>query len=406
MKYLWIGMLLSDAQQKLICENGGKLLSGYVAEHAIVTGLDSFGIDMDSLNSFPQFSSKVLRRIDADRWSRNGRSDDRSIAFRNVKYLRDIERKRKLKKAARLWAKQHETESVTVFTYCMHSPFMAAAREVKRIIPGAQIVQIIPDLPQYMDMAMSRLKKILKKIDWRFIKRLMRSVDRYILFAEPMAEFLKLQDGRWMLMEGSYNADQIGQKQDGLADGKNVVMYSGVLDLRYGVPELLDAFRLLDDTYELWLTGNGNAVDLIRERAAADARIKFFGYLPSRQDLLDRQASATMLISPRRDTEVASRYCFPSKLFEYMASGNPVISCRLDGIPSEYFDHLIELPTVSPETIADTIRAVAAMPEEERTARGAAGKDFILQSKNKNSQVRKIMDFLNPPIYGETYENR
>ena len=171
-------------------------------------------------------------------------------------------------------------------------------------------------------------------------------------------------------------------------------MYSGILDMRYGISELLDAFDLLDDSYELWLTGNGNAVDLIKERAKKDQRIKFYGYLPSRQDLLNKQASATMLISPRRDTEEGSKYCFPSKIFEYMVSGNPVVSCFLAGIPEEYHRHLIELKTVTKEEIAQTIKNVAAMSEKERTEFGLAAKTFVLENKNKFAQARKILEFL------------
>ena len=76
-----------------------------------------------------------------------------------------------------------------------------------------------------------------------------------------MAEFLGLKDGTWTVMEGSYDASLLVEDKDVEKDQSKIsVMYSGVLDLRYGIRELLDAFDKLDDGYELWLTGNGNAV--------------------------------------------------------------------------------------------------------------------------------------------------
>ena len=220
----------------------------------------------------------------------------------------------------------------------------------------------------------------------------MRAVDKYVLYAAPMAEFLKLEDGCWTVIEGSYDSELLAQNVQ-KDHGRVSVMYSGVLDMRYGIPELLDAMKLLDDRFELWLTGNGNAVPLIEQRASEDARIKFYGYLPSRQELIDKQANATMMISPRRDTEAASRYCFPSKIFEYMASGNPVISCMLDGIPKAYFDYLLPLKHVSAQEIADVVNRVADMPPEERAELGRNTKQFV-ESKNKYMQAQALWDFV------------
>jgi len=271
---------------------------------------------------------------------------------------------------------------------------MAAACEVKRIVPEAKICLIVPDLPQYMDLKMSRVKKVLKAMDWRRIQGYMKKVDKYVLYAKSMADFLGLRNDQWMVMEGSFDSTQLAEEGLVPCDEKISVMYSGVLDLRYGIPELLDAMELLDDKYELWLTGDGNAAELIKERAASDPRIRFYGYLPSRQDLLNKQAQATMLISPRRDVEEASKYCFPSKLFEYMVSGRPVISCLLAGIPEEYREHIVALPHATAEEIAKAIKTVAAMPEAERAAKGQKAKDFILKEKNKFVQAKKIWEFV------------
>lgn len=391
MKYLWIGIEISDGMKKRILSSGGHLMSGYISEQALIEGLDTFHIDMDSINSFPQIAQSVMYRIPEEKWSRNGSSEDCSIGFTNRKYICNLERTLKLKAAAKNWALRHRQDDVTVFTFCMHSPFMAAAAEIKRLIPSATIVQIVPDLPQYMDLAMSKIKKILKKIDWQRIKKYMKSVNRYVLYAKPMAEYLGLKDGQWTVMEGAYDPELLPEKVEKDA-GIVSIMYSGVIDMRYGIPELLDAMKLLPDNYELWLTGSGNAVELVKERAKTDSRIRFFGFLPSRQDLLNKQAQATMLISPRKDTEDASKYCFPSKLFEYMISGNPVISCRLDGIPDEYFDYLIELPTVTAESISKTILKTAEQYAALHQSNAEhPGKRFILEKKNKVEQAKKLL---------------
>ena len=101
-----------------------------------------------------------------------------------------------------------------------------------------------------------------------------------------------------------------------------------------------------------------------------------------------------MLISPRRPDKAASTYCFPSKLFEYMVSGNPVLSCRLGGIPDEYFDYLVEMRSTAPEDIKDAILRVASMTEQERKALGEGGKTFVLEHKSNVKQAERVLNFI------------
>ncbi len=392
MKYLWIGVCLSHAQKQEIIKRGGKLLSANVSQDALVAGLEENGICLDTINghAFPA----AFKTVKEERWSRNGKSRDVGVGYRNIKYLSVAFKTRALVRAAREWAKENATEEVTVLIYSMHSPFLACAAEIKKHIPNAKVNLIVPDLPHFMDLHMSPLKKMLKAMDWRKIKKLMKKVDKYILYSRHMASFLGLKDGTWTVMEGSFDTaaaiDDTPEKQE----GKLPIMYSGILDTRYGIPELLDAFSTLDERFELWFTGTGNAVPLIEERAKNDPRIKNFGFLPSRRDLLLKQKEAAMLISTRRSDEAASDYCFPSKLFEYMVSGNPVLSARIGGIPEEYFNYLIEMKSTSSEDIREAILSVAAMSEKERTERGEAGRRFVLEEKNNRAQAAKILSFV------------
>lgn len=394
MKILWLGVGFSPKQKEVILNNNGKILSAQVSETNIIDGIDALNISMDTLNG-PNMSTRIFDSVFEEEWSRNGTSRDIGVGYRNIKYLNIYLKEKALCAAARKWALENKQyDEIVVFIYSMHTPLIAAALEVKKILPHAKICQIVLDLPQYMDLKMGRMKKLLKAVDWKRIQKYMKKIDKYVLYAEPMADFLGLQDGQWMVMEGSFNSTQLADADCKPDPDKISVMYSGVLDLRYGIPELLDAMKLLDDTYELWLTGAGNAEDLIRQRAATDERIKFYGYLPSRQDLLNKQAQATMLISPRRDTEEASKYCFPSKLFEYMVSGRPVISCFLAGIPAEYHNHLIELPSASAQEIAAIIKKTAKLSAQERSTIGSAAKKFVLENKNKFAQAKKIAEFM------------
>lgn len=395
-KYLWIGVSTNEEMRKELLACGARIMSGAVSEENLIAGVDTLlNGEMDTLNSyqyptFPRGPIKVKRR----EWTRSDKSRDISVEYFNVKYLNHMSRKKSLKREAKKWARSLSPEDeAVVFVYSMHSPFLAAAKQIKKCHKNTTVSMLVLDLPQFMDMNMSALKKILKKIDWRTLRKHMRYVDKYILYSKHMAEFLKLKDGSWTVMEGSYDASLLVEGAEKSSE-KISVMYSGVLDLRYGIRELLDAMALLDDRYELWLTGNGNAVPVIEERAKTDPRIKYFGYFPTREELLKKQSEATMLISTRDPSEPASRYCFPSKIFEYMVSGNPVLSTVIDGIPEEYFDYLIPLPDISPETLKEKITSIADMDKASREDLGARSRKFVLENKNNVAQMKKVLEFI------------
>lgn len=396
MKYLWFGMGMNDSQEKDVVKYGGKILSAAVSQNSILNGLKSHGLPFDSINAYklppyPRFKQKRVTRYE---WN-DGDNKNISVSYLNFKYISHLTRTSAIKNEARKWAKEHKGEDVTVFVYSMHSPLIAGAVEVKKIIPKTKIILIVPDLPQFMDLAMSTVKKILKALDWIKLQKQMKFIDKYILYSKNMAKFLKLNENTWTVIEGSFDPSSIVDETPQKDNAKISVMYSGVVDMRYGIPELLEAMDLLDENYELWITGSGNAIPLIEEKAKTDNRIKFFGFLPSRKDLLLKQKQADMLISTRRPSEAASDYCFPSKLFEYMISGNPVLSCRIGGIPDEYFDYLTEMNEISPNSIGQAIKDVASLSIEERNLLGEKSKDFILNEKNNISQAKKIIDFIN-----------
>lgn len=390
MKYLWIGPGMGERTKNAVLSKGGKLLSAYVSQTNLVEGLDALGLDMDTLNG-PKMDEKLFPVVRQEKWSRNGQSTDIFVGYKNIKYLNRISKEHALCKAADDWLnQQNKDEPITIIVYNMHTAFLATAYRIKTMNKNTQIVLIVPDLPQYMDLKQSSVKQFLKNLDWKRIQKYMCFIDKFILYSEHMASFLNLPKDKCLIMEGSYNCELLGCSEPYNKD-IIVIMYSGTLDLRYGIPELLDAMELLEDNYELWLTGDGNARSLVEEKVKKDPRIKFLGYLPSRQDLLNKQATATMLISPRRDTE-GSKYCFPSKILEYMASGRPVISCYLGGIPDEYHSYLVRLKEVSAECIADTVKKVASM--NDVGAIGEKAKTFVLETKNKYAQAKKIIDFV------------
>jgi glycosyltransferase involved in cell wall biosynthesis len=350
------------------------------------------------LNAYTVPSDYEDKYVQNKVWSRTGVSEDISVGFRNIKYFSHLSRTRKLRVAARQWAEKNTTEDkIVVLVYGMQSSLLTAAIEVKKIIPESHIYLIVPDLPQYMDMAMSIVKKILKKVDWIKIRHQLNLVKGYILYTKHMAKVLNLQKDNWIVMEGTLNLrDYTNNYECHNKNNKISVMYSGNIDRKYGIIELIKAIEIIDDEeYEFWFSGTGNAVNDIIERAKFDNRIKYLGFLPSREALMQKQQEATMLINMRLPSEKGSAYCFPSKIFEYMASGRPVLSFKIEGIPDEYYNYIIEMKSTSAKDVASAIKYVANMPPQVIHEIGNNAREFIINNKIALIQTQKIIDFIN-----------
>ena len=393
---LWIGCLESDEEFKTKAKKGYDLASAQVSQKNLLYGIEEVsGIVCDSINGsvlppYPVYQDRIIEPVT---WEHKLGSMDMSVGYKNDKYINRVNCKKAMLKAADEWCKtRYKGSDVIVFVYSMRSAPMATACRIKEKIPQAKIYLIITDLPQFMDLGQSRVKAVLKKIDWQSIKKMQKKFDGFILYAEKMAEYLEIPSNKWILMEGSYDtAEQIAA----VKEKKKAVMYSGKLDEQYGIKMLVDAFMSIQDSeIELWITGGGNTEGYIKACARRDNRIKFYGFLPSRQDVLRKQAEASLLVNMRLPSEAASGYCFPSKLFEYMATGTPVLSFDIAGIPREYLHYLYIIKEETVDALAKAIEETLNLDEASLQEKGNRARAFVIDEKNTRTQCSKICEFI------------
>lgn len=393
---LWIGCLESDEEFTIKAKKGYDLASAQVSQKNLLYGIEEVsGIVCDSINGsvlppYPVYQDRIIESVT---WEHNPGAMDISVGYKNDKYINRVNCKKAMLKAADEWCKtRYKGSAITVFVYSMRSAPMATACRIKEKIPQAKIYLIITDLPQFMDLGQSRVKAALKKFDWQSIKKMQKKFDGFILYAEKMAEYLEIPSNKWILMEGSYDtAEQIAA----VKKKKKAVMYSGKLDEQYGIKMLVDAFMSIQDSnIELWITGGGNTEGYIKACAKKDNRIKFYGFLPSRRDVLQKQAEASLLVNMRLPSELASGYCFPSKLFEYMATGTPVLSFDIAGIPREYLQYLYVVKQETVDALAKAIEETLSLDEASLQEQGNGAREFVINEKNTKTQCSKMWKFV------------
>lgn len=397
MQMLWIGCLESNEEFMSKAKKGYDLASAQVSQQNLVKGIEQItGQVFDTINGsvlppYPVYEDRIIEPV---AWSHVPGAADISVGYKNDKYINRVNCKKAMIKAAENWVStQYSGEELIVFVYSMRSAPMATACFIKKKIPCAKIYLIVTDLPQFMDLGQNKIKAVLKKIDWFSIKRMQREFDGFVLYASKMAEYLNISKDKWILMEGSFDCKE--EVETTIFEKKKAIMYSGKLDRQYGIPMLVDAFMTIkNEDIELWITGGGNAEEYVQECANKDKRIKYFGFLPSREDVLQLQRKASLLINMRLPSEEASNYCFPSKLFEYMATGVPVLSFNLGGIPEEYAPYLCLIDEETKERVAFEIEKWINTTVDELNQKGAEAKRFICDNKNLQAQCRLICRFV------------
>ncbi len=396
MQLLWIGCLESDTEFINKGKKGYNLASAQVSQKNILEGIEKVtGLTFDSINGcvaphYPIYNDKNIQEVE---WCHAVSAYDVSVGFKNIKYINRLTCKNSMIAAAENWVKNRWSGGeLCIFVYSMRSAPMETACQIKKRIPNAKLFLIVTDIPAFMDLSQNKIKAFLKRIDGVRIKFLMKSFSGYVLYAHKMAEYLHLNKDQWMLMEGLYDIKEKINVE--YVNKKKAIMYSGNTELKYGLDLLIDAFaKIADPDVELWITGGGSGDGFIKQCAEKDSRIKFFGFLPSRCDVLLKQKQASFLINMRLPTEEASAYCFPSKLLEYMASGTPVLSFRLEGIPDEYYPYLIPIPSVDVNEIRKVMEDSLHMDEGMVNDIGQKAMKFIMDEKNILSQCQRIVQF-------------
>ena len=251
------------------------------------------------------------------------------------------------------------------------------------------------DIAHRNEGIIGRLREIIEKKQ----NELSTIHDAYALLTKYMAEPLGIIDRPYVVVEGMYSENSKTEKivsQYNFSNNQTKdIFYAGSVGIQYGLKHLLKAFSLIEDhSYRLYIAGNGDAADLVKNCAALDERITYLGYITP-NEVEQYQRSATVLINPRTSEYEFVKYSFPSKNMECLASGKPYIAHDLICDPVEYHSYMQCPVDESDEALARKIVEVCSFTEEERIKIGEKARQFILTEKNPKKQCKKIVDMIN-----------
>jgi glycosyltransferase involved in cell wall biosynthesis len=396
MTVLYLGSFFEESRIKEIWDNskGALVNSANIFQRALLDGFVQNNFQIDCIVNAPAIGSYPYRYRKI--WFSSSLFLIKNIkginaGFFNFMLLKNICVYTSVKKHALSWAKKEDVEDKIIIVYSLLSPYLQAALAVKKLYPNTKICCIVLDLPEFFNDKISWIYSILNKIETHYIyNKLLPYVDSYILLTKYMVEALHIRNKPWLLMEGIYSF----KDRRTIIKEEFTVLYTGLLDRRYGVADLLNAFCMIsDERYKLWICGDGTDRYLVEDAAKKDRRIVYYGY--QKQDrVLMMQQQATILINPRNADGEFTKYSFPSKTMEYMASGTPTIMYKLPGVPDEYLNYLAIIPDDSLTSLKETIIEWCNKPIDELNRFGGNAKKFIEMNKTATIQSRRIINFI------------
>lgn len=248
-------------------------------------------------------------------------------------------------------------------------------------------IAVVTDLPFYMDQGQV-------SIFTRLTQYLLERFDGYVLLTEAMNPLVNKRNRPYIIMEGLCDAGSMGTYAAKAGQERFVCVYTGSLSKGTGIEELVNAVQDMQESHiELNIYGRGELADWIQQSSAACPRIQYKGAVTN-QEAVATQRRADLLINPRPTNIAYGNVSFPSKIMEYMASGTPVLTTRLPGIPKEYFDYVYAIEDDSAQGIKTAIQQLLVCSRNELIKKGKMARNFVLERKNNVVQAKRIYELM------------
>jgi glycosyltransferase involved in cell wall biosynthesis len=402
MNILFLGGIFSEGDKDNISQKskGGVQYAADTLQKNYITGFSQSGsvsavsvINLPFIGAYPKRYQDLFYRPVAPRESLE-RATVLNVGFFNLTIVKNLHKVILAVKSILKEMKSNPDQPQVLVCYSMHLPFLLACYFVKLVKKDTHLCVIVPDLPEYMAVRKGVTKFVfhmLSLVSYSIVSK----ADSIVAITREMLN--KFDTGiKKVVIEGIADKRYISLSET--VQRKKYFLYTGTLDRRYGIRNLLDSYVSSGiDDYELFICGDGDDRAYVEGVVAANANVKYFGQL-DRDSVLALQRNAALLINPRDNDSEFTKYSFPSKIIEYMSSGVPVLMYRLDGIPDEYYGFCYLIPP-GDDGLKLKLLELSKLSDNEFISKGESAKKFIIENKMPDMQVAKLLDAIKGKDY-------
>lgn len=179
---------------------------------------------------------------------------------------------------------------------------------------------------------------------------------------------------------------------------KIVVGFSGTFGAWHGIPTLAAAIPIVlaaRDNVRWLLIGDGPLRGLVDDVTAGEDHVVRVGMVPH-AEMPDHLAACDVLVSPHgRQADGGEFFGSPTKLYEYMASGRPIVASRLGQIAEVLEDEVTAL-LVEPDNAQALADAIVRLVDDAslRGRLGCAARDAAEQRHTWRQNAQRVIECL------------
>lgn len=300
-------------------------------------------------------------------------------------------------------------EGDVVLTYMREHPFC------KYIIRAAHKVhaKVVRDLCEYPFGTGDETERIKKKRE-RYLMDVFPKYDGYIAISQSLYELAnKYKSGSGKIVkipimirngQSSKNSHEGDIPRTFIPAGIPYIFHSGTLyEQKDGILGAVEAFAIakkkIKEPLKYVLTGNIESSPVreelksIIQKYSVRDDVVFVGYL-TMKELESLQQNCMMMIINKNDNQ-QNRYCFATKLGEYLLTGKPVVTTTV-GEVKFYLKDGENAYLISPgdtEALAERVEYIFTHSQESQSV-GANGKKIAQENFSSDVQGIRLRDFL------------
>lgn len=397
MKVIYISSACCPKNQKDIDKTAKiKLENNIIKFHnSIIKGIAyQYNINVESIIGLP-ISIRTNKKIIWRQKIHNiGNIKYIQIEFMNVPILKQLTMAINMYRYIKNIIKINSQEE-TVIIY--DASFVTVMPLINRLINKYNLksIGVFADIYDYMEKVdrKSDNSQFVNKIFRQLMRKVYNDAFGYVFLTEQMNELININKKPYIVMEGIVDdTSKLLKNQLENKYKEKVCIYAGGLYESYGVKNLVEAFKLLEqENIRLHIYGKGELEEYLKN--IQDTRIKYLGVVDN-EYIMEEEIKATLLINPRFTNEEYTKYSFPSKNMEYMASGTPILTTKLPGMPEEYYDYIYCFEDESIKGMKEKLEIILSLDKIVLHEKGLEQKKFITTYKNNLEQTKRIMNLI------------
>lgn len=396
MNILFVG---SAIPKELCIKHKGNSVAGNKMQLGIIQALSQIpGCNIQTLSTYPIAAyprEKVLGMRKKELCLSTGEKIV-SIPFINIFILKQLSQMIGLIAGIIRWHKAHKSGRNIIICFNAYPEWSLPVLLISKICRIHKIC-ILADLPISV-IKYGAIRQLASNIQ---IKTTLFAIDKFdgLIVLNKEAQKRYAPNLPYCVIDGAINLDEYpepanfgGVHHDG-SNKKIEILFTGALIEYNGIINLLDAIKKIKNKDVIFkFYGDGPLTQYIIDESLSDERIQYKG-LVSNSEILKKQMESSFLINPRPANELVSQVTFPSKILEYMMSGIPVLTTRLNGLIDKYTDYLFFIDD-NPDNMAADIEQALSMDKELLILRSRLAYKFVSENKTWDVQAKPIFNFL------------